>query len=262
MSKRHRTRLAALVSVVFVAILGSFLLINDGKSPASDQRNIAAVAITQTANATLPPPIGTIYPPTFTPGPVISPPSIPSLAPPPPTVSLPPNSTASPMVTPSPVTTITAAARPEQATVYPNVAWGAETLDSLTIWVGTYTDNPMPNITNARAIVKWNIPLKLSDMAFSPDNLSLTVSSIQPNDGEGDSPTWIWVIDMNTSTVQPIPDYIYYDLYENKFNTIIERILGWTDSNTLALQQVFTGHDHVVLANKNGSSYAELSFPT
>ncbi len=63
----------------------------------------------------------------------------------------------------------------------PNVAWSAQSNDTLTIWVGVYTDDPAPIITAARPVARWhNIHLNLLSMVVSPNWQSLAVLFVEP----------------------------------------------------------------------------------
>src|SRR6476646_9572785 len=68
---------------------------------------------------------------------------------------------------------LAAATYPPPYEPVPNIAWSAQGDKTLTVWVGHYTDSPVPAITGARPIARWTgVPLDLASMAASPDGHS------------------------------------------------------------------------------------------
>ncbi len=139
----------------------------------------------------------------------------------------------------------------------PNIAWGAVTQDSITIWVGDYSDAPSPRIAGARPVVQWNVPpglhVKLANMALSPDHRSLAVLVASmwwvPGDTIGDA-GWLSVVDLGSNKVQPIPDYSHQELYIEYSYASPVHIIGWVDNDRLAIES--TGI--VKIATKDGAS--------
>jgi hypothetical protein len=131
--------------------------------------------------------------------------------------------------------------------------------NSLAIWVGTYYDQPQPNIKDAVSLVQWDSPFKLLDMKESPDHRYLAlILSDTTVEGEGDVPSWIYTIDLVNKTAQSIPDYSHEAIYRDKYFTTVERIVGWLDNDRLVVQETFTGNDRVRVATKDGASYTEV----
>ncbi len=141
-----------------------------------------------------------------------------------------------------------------------NVAWGVESADSLTIWLGVLDKNGS-TLSNARAIAEWGEPFKLTGISPSPDGRSIAVMFISKaavEETEGIFPNWVAVINLSTASVQAVPDYKHYDLYKQFYNSAPHAILGWRDNNTIVLQQIGAAP---VVASADGASYSTVSFP-
>jgi hypothetical protein len=239
---------------VFALLAVAFILALSGCAVASTPAQpVVAVLIsgTPTTAPTVPPPVGTIEPPTTTPAPIL-----PTGTPAP--LPRPPQATSLPIGTLTPGTPTPAAKAAGSSDI--NMAWGVATDNDLTIWVGTYSDTPSPSISNSRAIVKWAVPLTLLDLAISPDHQSLAVfTGSATASGEGDVSGWLSVINLTDNSVQGIPDYNNHsDLYSYYYIRPPNKILGWIDNSTFAVQQSIEG---VVSAGKDGASYSLISFP-
>ena len=198
--------------------------------------------------------INPTYPtyPTFTPLPYTPEPS-PTLPPPPPPVSITPAVAG--------VVSSTAHGKARSGSSSYAIAWGVETSNSLTIWTGDYSDVPSPNISNTKAVARWDSALRLIDIAASPDGRALVVLStdILTPGSEGLRPHWLSVIDLSTGKVQAIPDLSHADLYEYYYYRPPQRIIGWIDNNRFAVQQI--GDDVAMIASKDGTSYSRVPFP-
>jgi hypothetical protein len=263
-----------MLALSVTTLLGIFNLTGcDLPSQQGPSDNDANGAATQTSGQLLPasvpstpPPapspqytgIPTIPQPSWTPFPSPTPvphtpPPIPTLPPPPPTVSLTHNASA------TVVASVTAEPRSKEV-AGTKIAWGAETSDGLAIWIGDYNDDVTPAILNRKAIARWETPLRLLDLAPSPDGQSLAVLSVgivQPGE-EGIHPTWLSVINLTTNSVQSIPDYSQSSLYEYAYYRPAQWILGWLDNERLAIQQTGEG---AVIATKDGASYSRVTIP-
>ncbi|MDQ2808164.1 MAG: hypothetical protein M3Z04_14810 [Chloroflexota bacterium] len=121
-----------------------------------------------------------------------------------------------------------------------------------------YSDSPSPNITNPAPLVQWDLPLRLDNLAVSPDHQSLAVLAHQVLYDEGNSTTVLTTIELNNNIAQSIPDYTQEDAYENFFYGHPARLLGWVDNAEFAIQKEGNG---AVLATKSGSYYAALALP-
>jgi WD40 repeat protein len=145
----------------------------------------------------------------------------------------------------------------------PNAAWGEESDQSLSIVVARYIEFPVPAMQGWRTVVRWDYPLELLDLSVSPDQRWLAaLTKERQTEEEGITPTWLYVIDLSTNEIRSLPDYrAKPDLYEYQYFRPMERILGWTDNGTIAVQQSTTGKDGVVIASIEGSSYERLPFP-
>lgn len=245
-------------------ILLSLALVGCDNAQVLNQSSVRPdIAVTATSIAELPTPVGTYYPPLST-EPPYTPPPIPTLQPPPAAI-------------PMPITTGPA----------PNVAWSAETDNSLTIWAGRYSDSdgPTPSITGARAVAKWTgIRLELRSMAVSPDHKSLALLTDEPcivptpaptdtpvpfvtppvpfpnigEECEGGVPQHIYVVEVATGKVQSIPDYGHYKLYEDSRNHYYTKILGWFDNQRFGIVQE---NGQMITATKDGASFIERRWP-
>ncbi|HKP54810.1 MAG TPA: hypothetical protein VJ183_19420 [Chloroflexia bacterium] len=168
----------------------------------------------------------------------------------------------------------------------PNVAWSAQSDDTLTIWVGHYDDDPAPIITDARPVARWrNIRLNLISMVVSPNRQSLAVLFVEPcipapppptetpdpsgtqqprapntgNECEGDSLEHIYTIDLATNRVQSIPDYYrHYPLYAENIYPYFNKLLGWFDNDRFC---VVLKNGQMVTAMKDGSSFIQRTWP-
>ncbi|MEA2574377.1 MAG: hypothetical protein QOH93_1675, partial [Chloroflexia bacterium] len=220
-------------------------------------------------SAQVPPPVGTYdLLPTFTRMPP-APTSTPSPVPPPPAAST----------------------MPPIAGYAPNVAWGAITDNSLTLWSGRYSDSPAPAITGAKPLARWALPLDIQSMAASPNGRYLALLTqercipptpeptptpryvngmpeVFPNTGEyceGDWPQYIYVVDLLTNEVHHAPDYADYDLYARfKGSDVLSglgsywRILGWLDNDRFG---VVSRANQMVLATRDGATFETRNFP-
>lgn len=177
----------------------------------------------------------------------------------------------------------------DSAAPAPNLAWGVETPDSLTIWVGSYSEpaaagaNPLgatlarytgakdpaePALSWARPVVRWgkvmDAPIRLIEMAVSPDRKSLAVlmyNDQSVNGMEGLYPTWLSVVDLGNNKVQPIPDYQNnYGLYKDVYSDRVVKIAGWVDNNRLAVQGSGATADAIVIA-RDGAAHSPIRFP-
>ncbi len=266
----RRTGTVVVALVMLSAVLGFFIL----QQPSQQQRkqgdisaSINGSAIPSPTAPPIPSPVGTFtYPspqPADTPGPTWTPAPLPR--PPAPTILAFITTTPNPLPSPppSPFATVTQAVTPgrpvSKASAAANIAWGAETPNDLTIWTGAYDDS-VPNIVDAKAIVKWASPLKLVGMVVSPDHQSLAVLTLEPLIGEGFPTYWLSVINLSNYTVQSIPDYDnHYDLYKYYYPRSPDRILGWIDNDKFVVQQ--TGDLVAAVAGKDGASYSRVPFP-
>lgn len=165
------------------------------------------------------------------------------------------------LITPPPTHPAPHRMAPQPGLPAPNLAWGVETTGALTIWVGNYSDAPVPSVSAARPVVLWSTPLRLVDMAVSPDHRSLAVISVtSENVGEGDVPFWLSVIDLSDNTVQVVPSDSDHDLYASYIRRSPDSILGWLDNQRLAVQPAHSP-SRAVLATADGTSYADVPFP-
>ncbi len=263
-----RSKLFTLVAILvaMLPIAGCTAPTSPGKD-GSNNANVTPIASTPTTNRpTIPPPVGTA---TYDPIPTLTEPSVPpSVTPEPPPPSPPPLPTPprAEAVTPgpypsvSPYPTASISARANTGTGLPaNIAWGVETKDDLTIWIGSYSDDPTPSITDTKAIVRWGTPLTLLDMAVSPDRQSLAVLSTSSTvTSEGGNPNWLSVINLADYSVRSIPDYNNSELYDQYFYAPPSKLLGWLDNDRLAVEQAGEG---AVIATTDGASYSRVSFP-
>lgn len=270
----------ALLALLFM-LSGLFVLVscNPAQSPGQITPVLATATTiinTPTAEPPLPTAVQTYAPivnPTVAPYASITlvpytPPPYPTLPPPPPAVSITPvtSPTLLPSLTPATTPTVhasvTSSAKVVEGGSEQTIAWGVETSNTLSIWLGTYSDLPTPSIWDAKQIAHWDTALVLLDMAVSPDGQSLAVLSgnVMSPGTEGIRPRWLSVIDLQSFTVQSVPDYSGdYSLYENYYYRPPQRILGWLDSNRFAVQQI--GDDAAVIATKDGTYYSRVSFP-
>ena len=122
-------RFASILAVGLITLLAFVYLAADNTARRQDS------ASQQRAAWLIPSAIETYSPPTFTPD--LRP--TPTYAPPP-TLEPPPQAQTFPA---------------EKSAPAPNVAWSSERDDSLTIWVGQYSDNPTPAIVAARPVARW-----------------------------------------------------------------------------------------------------------
>lgn len=210
-------------------------------------------------------------------------------------VPLPVGTASYPTSTPAPTEpyyTSTPLPPPPVAATYPpayepvaNIAWSVQSDKALAVWVGHYTDSPVPAITGARPIARWTgVPVDLASMAASPDGHSLAVlvaevcvpgaplPTATPNslgiapsgadetfcEGSGIWPQYVYAIDLMTNKVQSIPDYyrnyqIYADhLYNNS------KILGWFDNSRFGIAD---DSAEMSTATKDGSSFIRRPWP-
>lgn len=276
--------IATLVLMLYI-LIGLFAFVSCNSEPPPIQ-SVAATPATPTTGKSaqavsgekdqpthsIPTPIQT-YPPVVNPSYTVFPSStpvpytpgpLPTSPPPPPATSIPTSPTSPTSTVPSVTSptialpTHTAAAGLAGSYGY-SIAWGVETTSSLTIWLGTYSDIPTPNISNAKPIAHWDTPLTLLDMEASPDGqfLAVLAKDVLLPGAEGLLPHWLSVIDLNTNKVQSIPDPGNSDLYREFYHAPPFRIVGWIDNNKLAVQQ--TGEGPVV-ATKDGMSYTRVLF--
>ena len=141
-----------------------------------------------------------------------------------------------------------------------NVAWGVESADSLTIWMGAL-DKSGATLSDSKAIAKWDGQFKLRGISTSPDGRSIAVMFVSKSavdETEGIFPNWVEVINLSTGSVQALPDYKHYDLYTQAYYGSPDAILGWRDNNTIVLQQIGAAP---VVASIDGTSYSPVSFP-
>lgn len=180
---------------------------------------------------------------------------LPAEASPPPSVTPEPPPVQEPLPTPP-----LAVSLPSDSILTPNIAWGVQSKDRLTIWVGSSTDKTTFNVSKSAPIVQWNRPLTLLDMAVSPDRQSLAVLTVDSTlEAEsGPVPTWLSVIDLNSNSVRSVPDYNNKQLYEGYFYSAPSKILGWVDNDRFAIQQ---GNEGPAIASRNGTSYANVPLP-
>ena len=208
----------------------------------------SATATVSTVTVQVPTPVQT-YPPIVNPTwvPISSPTPVPYTPPPYPTLPPPPAATALPTQ---------AVALPGATQSGNAIAWGVEREDSLTIWLGTYTDHPTPAISDAHPVVRWDKAQLLLDMAASPDgrNLALLTTNVHPWGTEGFPPHWLYLVDLNTHQVRSIPDYSLTELYSEFYYSPPLRILGWLDKNRLLIG------DGPVVATTDGASYSRVVF--
>jgi WD40 repeat protein len=134
----------------------------------------------------------------------------------------------------------------------------------LTLWSGKYDTASSPGISDAHPIVRWNTPegpLKVVGLSVSPDRESLAVllgNAVVR--GEGDFSRWLYVVDLQSRAIQPIPDYsTQYASYEYQQQRPPVKILGWLDNDKFAVQQ--DGEYAAAVASKDGTSYARVPFP-
>jgi Tol biopolymer transport system component len=101
--------------------------------------------------------------------------------------------------------------------------------------------------------------LKLVDLAISPDHQSLAILTKDDPIHKGHVSGWLSSINLLTHDVQALPDYSHYDLFEYSVYQPPQRILGWTDTNQVLVQQEIDAG--VAAASKDGTSYSKLPFP-
>lgn len=236
MTRRIRTQCISVQIVILMALLLVPVLAGCNTAPPQD-RSIDGKAMSGMAE--VPPPLGTALYPTVAPAP-------------------PPQST--PIVQyPAPPTATSLASI---SGFTPNLAWGVETSNNLTIWVGNYVDTPTPHLQGMAPLVRWNMPLKLIDLMPSPDHQTLAVLTLPAThpDAEGDFASWLSVINLNDNTVQALPAYSNYPVYRYYFPRSPNKILGWLDNNRVSVQ-IDTTPSSVAIASKDGASYTRLPFP-
>jgi len=169
-----------------------------------------------------------------------------------------------PLITPSPQPTIPLPAprlpAPPTAVTLSNeqinlttgaspIVWGVETKSSLTIWLGYFSEAPDPAISNAHPIVQWNSLNNLMDLKISPDHRALAIAAQKAPRGEG-GPIWLSVIDLNTNSVQPVPNYSSkdYDTFYNNASPSNRNIVGWIDSSRFLI-----GSSAAIIATRGGA---------
>lgn len=191
-----------------------------------------------------------------------------------------------PYYTPTPLPPPLAAATfPPAYEPVPNIAWSAQGDKTLTVWVGHYSDSPVPAITGARPIARWTgVPLDLTSMAASPDGHSLAVlvtevcvpepppPTATPNsvgfsppgpdetncEGSGIWPQYVYAIDLMTNKVQSIPDYYrnYQAYADHHYNNL--KILGWFDNSRFGIAN---DSAQMSTATKDGLSFIPRPWP-
>ena len=267
-SIRHLARLIA-VAAIPLALLG--LVLSWPRESGEVEREVVsyAPAAVQTP----------IRPPTSIPDPEATARAQPPTSKPEPTYDPPPTFT--PMPPPRAETF-----PPRSGAQSPNIAWSAQTEDTLTIWLGHYSDNPNPAITARRAVARWNdverewldTRLDLVSMSVSPDERSLAVLLNEvciaapppptptpdlsgtpqvgiPNTGnecEGFSAQHLYVINLDNGRVQPIPADIRGGLYN------IQKIIGWFDNDRFGLEPVI---GQMIVASKDGALFESRTWP-
>lgn len=82
-----------------------------------------------------------------------------------------------------------------------------------------------------------------------------------PNTGEycmGDLPRPLYIVDLLTNDVRPLPDYSDYALYEQfgPHSGSTHEVMGWFDNERIALRA-----GGLLVANKDGSSFQHRNFP-
>lgn len=278
MNKRFLSKyvgVLTLVAVVSLLVTAAFLFIGPDRASVSEGEAVSAYVATPPPGLTPPPsPVGTYQPPISSPEPPFVYPTPPPLPPPPVAVILTPGPTTSataPIPTVAPAPSVTASAGKEGIkTGLPNIAWGQETSDgAVTLWTGTYSDLPSPNIDNIKALVQWPpapnpdwglaSTLELDGLAFSPDGQYLAVQLLQHREGEGVSPWRLYAVDLSTGSAQHMPDYSSYTLYEQFYTRPADTILGWIDNSRVAAHQSGSP-SRVVIFTKDGTTYSEVPF--
>lgn len=234
-------RIIAALLLLMSALAGCNTAPSVPPTPDSSVVPVSGQALPSPVETAEPPPLPTLTnvtpQPSATPAPTLPLPTPPPLLPPPAAVTF-----------------------PTDPTLTPNIAWGVQTSDTLTIWAGSYSDTPEPNISKAIPVARWDAPLKLLDIDVSPDHRSLAVLAQEEPTAEGIWPKWLSVIDLTNHKVQPIPDYGHYDLYEDYWFRTPIRIIGWLDNNKLSVQESNIPAA-VVVATKDGTTYSRLPFP-
>lgn len=256
-SFNRSTTWAALGLVCLLAVLGSSF---GSRQSAESTRNQLST------NQSIPQPIGTYVGATSTPE-LIAVPSIEAKLPPPPAADI--------------------IAVDTQA-VAPNIAWGVEAPDNLTVWVGRYSETL--GMTDARPITKWKVapdsPMRIADISVSPDHNSIAVllslvcvpsplsptpdlpaGEVLPNTDahvpcQQGSPQFLYIISLTNNQVQNVPDYDErYDLYEELLITPILRIVGWMDNNRVAFEYGGIPMTYIAVATKDGTAISLSAFP-
>jgi hypothetical protein len=262
MVKKEEATRSGILLMAFTGLLIALLLTFYGKVQSPGRTGVSS----QKFAGSIPAAIETYSPPTTTPD--LRP--TPTYAPPP-TLEPPPVAQTFPV---------------DRSSPSPNVAWSAQSDDTLTIWVGVYADDPAPIIRAARPVARWNnIRLNLLSMVVSPDQQSLAVLFVEPcvpapppptetpdpsgtqqprapntgNECEGDSPEHIYTIDLATNRVQSIPDYYsHYPLYAENSYPYFNKLLGWFDNDRFG---VVLKNGQMVTAMKDGSSFIQRTWP-
>lgn len=268
---RHSSKLRHMGAAMLLLLLGVVLTWPDTNRKRERQISSHQLSVPGAVQTSYPPP-------TFIPDPVATaraqpPTSVPEPPYiPPPTVTLPPPPEA--QVFP-----------PTKSDLAPNIAWSAQSDNSLTIWVGRYSDSPTPRLEGQRPIARWNnIRLELSSMKVSPDHRRLALLFFEPcvpsprpptepppppgtpqigipNTGDcgGDWPQHIYTVDLTTSKVQSIPDYYrHYSLYAQNSYPYFKKILGWFDNSRFGVE---LKSNEMVVALKDGSSFLPRPWP-
>lgn len=263
----HRTKLKLAWTVIaegIVAVLLGVVALRAGTMSYSSQSNTQASAAWVDAQVVVPPPVETYYPPAPTPEPVL------------------PTTTPTPYPPPSAPTVY-----PPDSMNRPNIVWAAHTNNTVTIWLGRFSESPQPSIQDARPVVKWAVTLNRAreflEFRVSPDRQSLAVllyetcygiyeppptpepgRAVLPYSGEciGDMPEDIYVVNLLTNKVQDIPDYnshykLYYE-YSTQDLFEVQGMLGWFDNSRVGFQNI---EGQILIATKDGSSLVPKLFP-
>ncbi|MDQ3705623.1 MAG: hypothetical protein M3437_10455 [Chloroflexota bacterium] len=80
---------------------------------------------------------------------------------------------------------------------------------------------------------------------------------------EGGTRSYLYTVSLANNTVRSVPDYSNsYEDYRTFFFVPPQEIVGWVDNNRIAVQLAAVPTRQLVLAEKDGSSYKGLDFPT
>ncbi len=159
---------------------------------------------------------------------------------------------------PPPATVLTHTMMTKPSGIATPIVWGVQASNVLTLWLGYFSETPAPSILNAYPIIRWDGPLEINSMVASPDGNSLAIL-LHDTSPESGNPCWLWVFDLNASTLTPIPnaatsDTMYTSFYDNvgNFSEALGYIVGWVDNSHIAIK----GNERLGIISKDGASFS------